>query len=316
MKARNPLCAILLVLPVLLAAPAGAQNVSTAFGLTEGCRLRFDHSGNLFVTQRGSNQVSKVAAGSSTPVPFASGFNDPAGLAIDSNDNLFVTDYLGSDLSKVTPAGVRTVLASGFTLANSVAVDALDNVYVAELMTYDIYRITPGGVKTLYGNANLAPEPEPNPHSHLTAIGFDASGNLWCGSDGTSTYGPPYPLSVIPAGGGTGTRMPMISQPIFDFALSPSGFFYTAGYQSNKLGTLSPGGTMADYAGTGSAGLVNGSVATARFYWPSGVAIDACSNLFVADWNNNVVRQVGIDPGCGATPTTTRSWGRLKAIYR
>src|SRR5258706_10590854 len=90
----------------------------------------------------------------------------------------------------------------------------------------------------------------------------------------------------------------------------------TAGYQENQIGVLSFSGTMTDYAGTGVAGLLNGPIATARFNWPSGIAIDPCGNLFIADWNNNVVREGGIDPLCLSTPTSTSTWGRLKTTHR
>jgi hypothetical protein len=172
-------------------------------------------------------------------------------------------------------------------------------------------------VKTLYGNANLEPvSAGPNGVSRLSAIGFDSSGNLWCGTYGTSSSAAPYALSVIPAGGGTGVRKPGVSQAIFDFALSPSGFFYTAGYQENQIGVLHLDGTLVDYAGTGVAGLVNGPIASARFNWPSGIAIDPCGNLMIADWNNNVVRQIVLNAPCLASPAATSTWGRLKATYR
>lgn len=317
MRARTPVLLLtLLVLLAVPAAPARAQDVSTAFALTSSVRLRFDHIGNLFVSQRTTSRISKIAAGTTTPVLFASGFVDPIGLGIDSHDNLYVANYQSANVNKVTPAGVRTVFATGLSFATCVAVDALDNVYVGEITTQNVYKITPGGVKTLYGDANLEPESGPNSVSRLMALAFDPNGNLWCGSYGTSSSGSPYALSVIPAIGGTGVRMPKVSQPIVDFAWSPAGYFYTAGYQENQLGTLALDGTLTDYAGTGAAGLLNGPKASARFNWPSGIAIDPCGNLFVADWNNNVVREVGIDPGCVATPTNTSSWGRLKAIYR
>ena len=79
---------------------------------------------------------------------------------------------------------------------------------------------------------------------------------------------------------------------------------------------LSLDGVMVNYAGTGVAGLLNGPIATARFNWPSGIAIDPCGNLFIADWNNNVVREIGIDPACVAVPAATSTWGRLKTLYR
>jgi sugar lactone lactonase YvrE len=311
------LVATIATLPSLAVSIASAQDVSSAFALSSAVRLKFDHAGNLFVSQRALNRISKIAHDTSTPVLFASGLLDPVGLGIDSQDNLYIANYQGTNVNKVTPAGTRTVFATGLSFADCVAVDTQDNVYVGEITTQNVYMITPAGVKTLYGNANLEPASTgPNGSSRLTAIAFDPSGNLWCGTYGNAASPGPYALSVIPAGGGTGARMLKVPQAIFDFALSSDGtFFYTAGYQENQIGQLSFGGTMVDYAGTGVAGLVNGPLASAKFNWPSGIAIAKCQsfgNLFIADWNNNVVREIALCP----TAATTSTWGRVKADYR
>lgn len=47
-----------------------------------------------------------------------------------------------------------------------------------------------------------------------------------------------------------------------------------------------------NYAGTGTAGLVNGAKASARFGSPEGLAIDASGNIYIADKNNNVIRKI------------------------
>ena len=52
-------------------------------------------------------------------------------------------------------------------------------------------------------------------------------------------------------------------------------------------------GVVTTVAGlTGTAGLVNGSTKTAKFTYPSGVAVDLAGKLYVTDTNNNAVRLV------------------------
>ena len=52
--------------------------------------------------------------------------------------------------------------------------------------------------------------------------------------------------------------------------------------------------TVATYAGNGTAGFLNGSIASAEFTGPANIAFDASGNLFVSDEENNVIREITI----------------------
>src|SRR5208282_1432049 len=67
-------------------------------------------------------------------------------------------------------------------------------------------------------------------------------------------------------------------------------------YQWQLNGTnLPPNGIITTVAGNGTAGYSGdgGAATNAKLYWPSGVAVDATGNLFIADYVNNRVREVG-----------------------
>ncbi|HET6370209.1 MAG TPA: NHL repeat-containing protein [Nitrospiria bacterium] len=57
-------------------------------------------------------------------------------------------------------------------------------------------------------------------------------------------------------------------------------------------GYESGGGLVSVTAGSGRKGFLNGDKETARFDWPTGVAVDRNGNLFVTDYNNNVIRKI------------------------
>jgi len=61
---------------------------------------------------------------------------------------------------------------------------------------------------------------------------------------------------------------------------------------NHKIRKINSAGVVTTFAGTGKRGFDNGEVSKAAFYSPFGIAIDKTGNLFVADYQNNVVRKI------------------------
>jgi sugar lactone lactonase YvrE len=52
---------------------------------------------------------------------------------------------------------------------------------------------------------------------------------------------------------------------------------------------------VSTFCGTGTAGYLDGASTTAEFNGPTGIAIDASNNLYVADSYNHSIRKIGTD---------------------
>jgi sugar lactone lactonase YvrE len=75
-------------------------------------------------------------------------------------------------------------------------------------------------------------------------------------------------------------------------AVDTAGNVYVADLLNNRIRQISPGGVVSTLAGSGIIGSYNATGTNASFYYPQGVAVDTAGNVYVADADNNLIREI------------------------
>jgi ABC-type branched-subunit amino acid transport system substrate-binding protein/sugar lactone lactonase YvrE len=83
--------------------------------------------------------------------------------------------------------------------------------------------------------------------------------------------------------------------PIGGMAIDRQGNLYLPDPFANRIRRITPDGMVSTLAGTGSPGYVDGPIATAQFSGPTGLAVDAAGNVYVADGGNQRIRIIQTD---------------------
>ena len=250
----------------------------------------------------------------------------PDGVAVDSAGNVFIADTAANEILMVSPSGAVTQLATAaspnFNSPDGIAVDSHGNVYVADTNNNLVREIVASNgvvsssspVITLNDNGAAA-------YNQPEGVAVDASGNVYVAdtfdndireieaSNGSVSASSP----VVTLAGGTTTGCMDGSGPAAEFdaptgiAVDASGDLYVADSNNNvirKITSVGPTGsnTVTTWAGgqgtcnslsPATGGYVDGASTTqALFQNPTGVAVDAAGNVFVADLGNNAVREI------------------------
>jgi len=185
-------------------------------------------------------------------------FNHPIAVAVDSEGNVYVADTGNHRIRKITPAGMVSTFAGDgnttqFNCPTGVAVDSSGNVYVADRYNHRIRKITSTGVVSTFAGTGTA--------------GYkDAAGN-------TARFNRPYGVAV-----------------------DSSGNVYVADFDNHRIRKITPAARIEDrkvstFAGS-TAGYKDATGNTARFNYPSDVAVDSEGNVYVADHVNHRIRKI------------------------
>ncbi len=249
-------------------------------------------------------------------------FNTPSAVAVDSLGNIYVADTGNSVVRKIDSHGsVTTLLAAqtgsfvasgptaGVRYPYGVAVDSAGNLYIADSGNNAIRKIdTMGNITTLIGgpghglgfvdgDAGTAEIQPPD------GLAIDASGNIYFAEQVNNAVRKVDPQGNVSTIAGLGpTKYGFVDGPAasaelfqpFDVAVDTAGNIYVADQRNNAIRKIDTKGNVTTLGGRGPGkpGLVNGDAGTAEFDYPIGVTVDGDGDVFVADQNNNAIREI------------------------
>ncbi len=312
--------------------PAGLVNgQDTAARFDHPFALALDAAGNLYIADQGNNVIRKMdplglvstyagighVPGSSNGPDSLATFNKPFGVASDALGNLYVADAGNNKIRMISTAGtVSTYAGKGtsnainggkdtatFSSPLSVAMDQAGNMYVADYGNNLIRRISAGGLVTTLAGTGATGADDGN-GSQATfdlpeGVAADRAGNLYVADNGNNLIRKITPAGVVSTLAGSGEvgsangagSAASFNSP-FGLAVDGAGNVYVADSGNNMIRKITPDGNVSTLAGSGKKGAGNGSGAAASFNVPSGLAVDAAGNVFVADENNNRIRKI------------------------
>lgn len=241
--------------------PASLAQLSSPYGLA------VDNAGNLFIADLGNRRIRRVARDGtiSTFAPELA-FRSPRNIAVDSAGSLYVSDFETGSVYKI---GATVVVVALLKFPAGLALDRSGTLYIGETGTHLVRKLENGVVRTV---ANVQTP---------TGLAFDAQGTLHIAD---AAGGGVFRVPV------TGTAVPL-TIPARDVAIAGSVLYSTDGRLVRSTTPI----TTAIIAGRGDpARGDNGPATEARLSRPTGLALDAVGNLYIADRGNHRIRR--LDP--------------------
>ena len=249
----------------------------------------------------------------------------PEGVAFDAAGNFYIADEENNRIRKVDTNGIITTVAgngeAGYSgdggaatnaslyYPSSVAFDAFGNLYIADNNNNRIRRLATNGIiTTVAGNVSAGHSGDGGAATNASltnpsGVAFDAFGNLYIADHGnrrirkvdtsgiiTTVAGNGRPTYSGDGGAATNASLYNPSGVAFDV----SGNLYIADYSNSRIRKVDTNGIITTVAGKSVNGFSGdgGAATNASLNNPSSVAFDASGNLYIADQNNQCVRNV------------------------
>ncbi len=263
---------------------AGDGAAATAGRFSGPTSISIDTSGNLYIADFSNHRIRKIASGGNITTIAGNGTGDykgdgsaatsanlyfPSDAAVDGSGNLYIADLYNARIRKVVSGGTISTVAGNGTYAfggdgaqalaaqlnqpAGVARDAAGNLFIADYGNHRIRRVAADGVVSTYAGNGTA--------------GFGGDGSA---ASGAQLNGPS------------------------GLAIDTDGSLLIADSGNHRIRRITPAGTISSIAGSGTAGNAGdgGAASGAQLNYPSGLAVDASGNIYIADSGNNRVRRI------------------------
>jgi sugar lactone lactonase YvrE len=260
-----------------------------------------DASGNIYIADTGNHAIRKVTGGIISTVvgngkqgysgdgglPTAAELESPQAVLVDSNQNIYIADY-GAVREVVAATGkIQTAIGNGFPSyagdggkatnaqlygPSSVFADSLGNLYIADQYNNVVREVvaSTGKIKSIAGNGKEGYTGDGGP---ATAATLNMPTGVYADAKGNVFIADTGNSVIREVSAATG-----------------------------KIATVAGDGTIG-YSGDG------GLAASAQLGAPTAVFVDRSGNLFIADSDNNAIREVTAADGKIKTVAGNGSWG-------
>ena len=249
--------------------------------------------------------------------------NNPFGIALDPKGNLYIADQDNFRVRQVTGGTISTVAGdgtSGYTgdaaaatsaelgRVSGLAMDSSGNLYIADPDNYVIRKVSGGTITTFAGNNSLGAGGTGDHGlatsaelSSPTGLAVDAAGNLYIADTANSR------IRMVAASNNYITSISTgnyILRSPKGVVVDAAGDVYIADTDNCRILKVTPSGsititTTVTGSDSGACGYSGdgGPAASALLNHPSGLALDAAGNLYIADTFNQRIRRVSAATG-------------------
>ena len=244
------------------AATVGFLSAGTSLGTfttgTSPIDVAIDQSGNVWVTNYGSNTLEKFTSAGTSLGTFTTGTN-PIDIAIDQSGNVWVANQGSDTLQKFNSSGTLLGTFTTGTAPFGVAIDQSGNVWVANSGSATIQKFSSTG--SLLGTFTTGTAP--------FGVAIDQSGNVWVANNSSDT---------IQKFSSTGSLLGTFTTGTYPryVAIDQSGNVWVSNQGSNTLEKFSSTGSLLGTFTTGTT--------------PIGVAIDQSGNVWVANNSSDTLQ--------------------------